>query len=161
MEDQNVLDNSGVFGSEATPLVITPEIRNLLRNTAWWTKLVAIIGLVFMILFIIVILAMGGTILASAMEDMPSDFPIAGFGTFMFIFYGAIFALGILFMIWLLRFASNIQKAVNNDDQAALLQGFKYLNRYYRVYGILTLIGAVIYGLAFLLGIIGIMAAGL
>jgi hypothetical protein len=140
-------------------LSIEPITRMHLNETARWARFLAIIGMAFLILFIV-----GGLVysiyLSSVLESVNSDYGfrtsysssmIAG-SAIMFLVVAVI---SFFPMLYMLRFANRMRKALNANDQEALNSSFQNLKIYFRYIGIITIIGLVLWVLWITIFILG------
>jgi len=130
---------------DVSALYLTSEIEDHLRVSAKWAKIVAIIGFVsvgFMLLGSFSLMAMGP--LFEEMNEMP-------FSTvYQLIFYFVFAVIPIFPLVYLYRFASNMQVALISDIPDPLAKSFRNLKSHYKSIGILTLVIIGLYFLAFI-----------
>jgi len=150
-----VLDNNHSNGS----MTFNPEIKSYLSEVAKWAKFMAILGFVMLGLMMLVGLAMGTFM--SPMLGEASELT-GGLSAGFFMIYFLIVALIYFFpLLYLYRFAKNMQTAIAADDQASLAISFKNLKSCYKFLGILMIIGLALYGVMIIGGIFfGAMANG-
>jgi hypothetical protein len=130
-----------------------------LRSAASWAKVLAILGLIFGILFIAI-----GFLVQNAMKTNTysgyGDMDTRGnaniienmgtAGMVIYIFFGVLVIVGSVFA---LNFGNKISAALRTNDQNALRTGFGAVRNYFAYWSILMIIGL-------LLMIIGIAAGG-
>jgi len=130
---------------DATGLQLTHEMEDYLRVSAKWAKIVAIIGFVsvgFMLLGSFSLMAMAP--LFEEMNEMP-------FSTvYQLISYFVFAVIPIFPLVYLYRFASNMQVALISDIPDPLAKSFRNLKSHYKSIGILTLVIIGLYFLAFI-----------
>ncbi|HEY8388313.1 MAG TPA: DUF5362 family protein [Parasegetibacter sp.] len=125
-----------------------------LRETAKWSKFLAIVGFVVCALLVIL-----GLFFSSVMATMGS---MAGMGD---MFAGASVVISVMYVLialiyflpclYLYRFATKMQVALNTNDQVQLNASFGNLKSCFKFMGVLTLVILCLYALFFILGIIG------
>lgn len=139
-------------------LTIDPLTKQHLNETAKWAKILAIVGLVFIVL-ILLFGVVAAVMFSSAVENSgvteegnPSIFNGlgAGLAAFYFIIVSAIWFFPFLY---LLRFANGMKLALAKNDQNALNHSVHYLKRCFKFLGIITIIVLVMYALLIIFGI--------
>jgi Family of unknown function (DUF5362) len=163
MEDNTILDSLN-DDSSGKGLSLTNEIKGYLSETARWAKFISIIMFVmtgFAVLFAI----FGGAIMgsmASAFGQGGAGMGLIG-GVGIFIMYGLVAALLFFYSWYLYKFATQMKMALLGSDQDALVTSFSNLKSYYKLSGIVMLIGVIFYGIFFVIAIItglGVAAGG-
>jgi len=141
-------------------LVITEEIKRDLSETAKWGTFIAIVG--FIGVGFMVIAAVGMMVFMSTMSsispDTGSPFGIFG-GGILGGFYLILAALYFFPVLYLYKFSSKMKMALNGDDDVALHDAFKNLKSVYKFLGIMTIAFIALYGLFFVIGLLGGMAS--
>ncbi|PPZ92244.1 hypothetical protein C3729_04525 [Cloacibacterium normanense] len=132
-------------------LVIDWRSKEFLKETAKWTKFLAILGFIgvgFMVLGSI-------SILFASSSFMSNDaFPFGG-RIFMMLIY-LVFAVLYYFPIsYLYQFSENTKKAINSNDNVAMRNAFEFLKSHYKFMGILTIILLSFYAIIIFIGLIG------
>ena len=144
---------------------IDQSSRTHLWEAAKWAKFLAIVGFIMC-----GILAIVGIFAGSVFSSMSSTYdeygtgPSAfgsGFGVLMILLYVGIAIVYFFPCLFLLRFANHMKTALNTDDQVTLNSSFQNLKIMFRYVGIVTIIIISFYLLAFLVGILGVMSAGM
>jgi hypothetical protein len=124
------------------------DFYNSIDKIIYWSKLFAvlmIIGGAFMALFALLSLGLGSSFARSM--DM------GGLGVVgIFILYGILAALYLVPGIWLLNFSSKSRKGLNENDENLFVEGFVNLGKYYKFWGVLTVIMLSFYALVFIIG---------
>tara|TARA_B000000441_G_scaffold123667_1_gene100348 strand:+ start:992 stop:1405 length:414 start_codon:yes stop_codon:yes gene_type:complete len=124
------------------------DFYNSVDKIIYWSKLFAvlmIIGGAFMALFALLSLGLGSSFARSM--DM------GGLGVVgIFILYGILAALYLVPGIWLLNFSSKSRKGLNENDENLFVEGFVNLGKYYKFWGVLTVIMLSFYALIFIIG---------
>lgn len=143
-----------------TDLSITNEAYTHLGSIAQWAKFLSIVVFVALGLSVISILSTGimiTTMNAYAVEThdalyMPGVFSW-GYATFMLL------TLVIYFVptYFLYKFATNLKKALVENDTAKLTLSFHFLHRNYKFVGIVTIILLAIFILMFIVGFVGML----
>lgn len=145
-------------------LTIDPVTKAHLNETAKWARFLAIVGMVVLLLGLIVAL-MGATIFStffglSTGTDAVANSALAAARIGMVV--GVVITSAILFfpLLFLLRFANAMRRAIAANDQNKLNVSFQNLKIYFRYLGILVIIFLVLYGIIIAIGIIGVASAG-
>lgn len=112
-------------------LDVTPKIKQDLSTAAVWASIVAIVGFVSAAISLLRGLMLGG-------------------------FIAVIISAGIavLLNIYLFQFGKASKKALESNDATQLDEGLSDLKTYFKIYGILVIIGLVFFVFAFLMTII-------
>ena len=153
METSLPLDDN--YSSSET-FQLSPQIKTFLKETAKWAKFISIVGFVGVGLMVIFAL-FAGAIFSSFASDFGEDFP---FPTFLFSVIYLIFAAIAYFpILYLYRFANNMQIALQRGDQHVLQNSFENLKSHYKFYWIMLAIILGFYALMLVLSIIGGAAA--
>jgi hypothetical protein len=135
-------------------LQVDHESSSYLRETTRWGKFLAIVGFVLCGLLVLVAL-FAGSFMAASFGRLGSGGAGAGLGAFVSVLY-IIVALVMFFPnLYLYNFASKMQVALRNNDQAQLNQSFRNLKSCYRFLGILMIIYLSFLALALIFGVIG------
>ena len=133
-------------------LSIDPVTKSHLSETSRWTKVLAIGGIVCVVL--IVAAGIYQYILLSRFDDVFGR----GFDSARIsIIIGYILVLLLIFfpVLYLFRFSARMKTAIDSNDQNALNEAFLYMKVYFRYLGIITVISLVLFGLSFIIGIVG------
>lgn len=151
MENNDFLDTNINHGG----LTITSDIRDYLKETAKWGKLLSIVGFVMMAILVVFAL-FAGTIMATAMSQLDSIGGAGALGGGMISVIYILMALLYFFpLLYLYRFSSKIQVALNSDDQQYLSEAFRNLKSLYKFMGILMAIMLCFYALAIVMALAG------
>ncbi|MDQ3276710.1 MAG: hypothetical protein M3Q06_00175 [Bacteroidota bacterium] len=142
-------------------LTIDPATKANLSETARWARFLAIIGFVF--LLVMVLVGIYSTITINRFEDefremggQGSAGMLRSAGTGVAAVYILIAAVWFFPLLFTLRFANQMQGALQNNDQKLLSASFQNLKVCYRYLGIITVIFLVLIVLSLLLGVIGL-----
>lgn len=135
-------------------LVIDSEGESYLKETAKWAKFLSILGFIFSGLIAIAAFFIG-TIYSTILKTTATG--IAGVTGLVTSIYLVMAVVSFVFALYLYKFATKMQVALNNNDQDNLNFSFKNLKSYYRLAGILTLIYLGFFVLAILIGLIALM----
>jgi uncharacterized membrane protein len=133
-------------------LQIDHQASAFLRETAKWSKFLAIVGFIFIGLILIVV-AVGGSAMSGAMATTYGSAMSGMMGT------GLIAGIMLIYLfpcLYLFRFATKMQVALRSNDQETLNSSFENLKSCFKFMGILMIIILSIYALAFLV----VIAAG-
>jgi uncharacterized membrane protein len=141
-------------------LSIDPTTKAHLSETAKWARFLAIVGMVFMSLVVLAIILFA--VFFSTMSDSldqagsgASVFFSTGLGIGLAFFYIILLGIWFLPLLFLLRFANNMKRALAGDDQQALNRSFQQLKVCYRYIGIITIIILSLYAIGILFGVLG------
>ena len=132
-------------------LVIDWRSKEFLKETAKWTKFLAILGFVG-----IGLMVLGSLVMLFAPSSLMSngDFPFGG-KIFMMLLYLAFAVLYYFPISYLYQFSENTKKAIENNDNNAIRDAFEFLKSHYKVMGILTIILLSFYAIMIFIGLIG------
>ncbi len=134
-------------------LQIDPQSNSYLREAAKWGKFLAIIGFIGCAL-IVLIGIFAGSIMASAFGDLGGGFG-GGFGVGMAIGYILLALIAFFPYLYLFRFATQMQIALRNNDQASLTSSFMNLKSCFKFVGIMTIIVLALYALMIIFVVLG------
>lgn len=150
MDHETTLDSNMGSGLE-----LTSESKNYLQETSKWAKFIAILYFVFLGLFAIALLFAGSMMatLIPGSELGGANGAMASIG--MFIYFLLIGAFIFFPALFLYRFSTHTKKALASENTADLTVGLKNMKSYWKFMGILMLVLTVLYGLAFVMIIIG------
>jgi hypothetical protein len=126
-----------------------------LKETAMWAKIISIAGFIMSSLIFIMAIFAGALLEQMTGKRYGNNVSTTGMAASVGIFYGLI---GIVFFISSLfqfRFASKLKTALLNNDQEMLNLSLQNLRSYYRITGVLTIIGSAI----LIIGILAMLAA--
>ena len=138
-------------------LVIDWRSKEFLKETAKWTKFLAILGFVG-----IGLMVLGSLVMLFAPSSLMSngDFPFGGKISMMLLYLA--FAVLYYFPIsYLYQFSENTKKAIENNDNNAIRDAFEFLKSHYKFMGILTIILLAFYAIIIFIGLIGAGAAAM
>ena len=138
-------------------LVIDWRSKEFLKETAKWTKFLAILGFVG-----IGLMVLGSLVMLFAPSSLMSngDFPFGG-KIFMMLLYLAFAVLYYFPISYLYQFSENTKKAIENNDNNAIRDAFEFLKSHYKFIGILTIILLSFYAIIIFIGLIGAGAAAM
>lgn len=138
-------------------LVIDWRSKEFLKETAKWTKFLAILGFVG-----IGLMVLGSLVMLFAPSSLMSngDFPFGG-KIFMMLLYLAFAVLYYFPISYLYQFSENTKKAIENNDNNAIRDAFEFLKSHYKFIGILTIILLSFYAIMIFIGLIGVGAAAM
>ena len=127
-------------------LQIDHQASSFLRETAKWSKFLAIVGFIFIGLFTFFVIFLGGE-WNSAMSSV--------YGRSTSSMVGGILVVAMLLVwffpcLYVFRFATKMQVALRNNDQETLNVSFENLKSCFKFMGILMIVILSIYALAFL-----------
>jgi len=158
------MESNVPLDSEIHALEITSESRDYLLTTAKWGRFIAIVGFVFMGLFLLIMI-FAGSAFSMAMSELESDpamSPLpAGVGTGIMTAYMIfIFAITLVPLYYLYTFSTKTIRAVKSSNTEDLTDGLKNLKSLFKFYGIFMAIMVGLYGLIFIGGMLGALLAG-
>ena len=132
-------------------LMIDWRSKEFLKETAKWTKFLAILGFVG-----IGLMVLGSLVMLFAPSSLMSngDFPFGG-KIFMMLLYLAFAVLYYFPISYLYQFSENTKKAIENNDNNAIRDAFEFLKSHYKFMGILTIILLSFYAIIIFIGLIG------
>lgn len=138
-------------------LIIDWRSKEFLKETAKWTKFLAILGFVG-----IGLMVLGSLVLLFAPSSLMSngDFPFGG-KIFMMLLYLAFAVLYYFPISYLYQFSEKTKKAIENNDNNAIRDAFEFLKSHYKFMGILTIILLSFYAIIIFIGLIGAGAAAM
>ena len=138
-------------------LIIDWRSKEFLKETAKWTKFLAILGFVG-----IGLMVLGSLVMLFAPSSLMSngDFPFGG-KIFMMLLYLAFAVLYYFPISYLYQFLENTKKAIENNDNNAIRDAFEFLKSHYKFMGILTIILLSFYAIIIFIGLIGAGAAAM
>jgi len=139
-------------------MMITPQAKEFLRETAKWTKFLAILGFIFMGFGLIASFFLG-----AVFNSLYSSMGIATLPSSFFIIYILIIiAIYIMPLYYLLQFSNKAKIAVEANDTNLMTEALGFLKSHYKYIGILMIIFLSLYALMFVIGIIvGVAGAAL
>lgn len=127
-----------------------------LNQARKWTYFLSIIGFIFTGL--IVLMALFFSSFMALFSGMDSSYGVSEFtsmGTGMVTVFYLFFALLYFFLsLYLYRFSKRVKGAINEEGSSQLEDGLKNLNSYWKLTGILTVVGLGVYVLFFLIRIL-------
>ena len=138
-------------------LIIDWRSKEFLKETAKWTKFLAILGFVG-----IGLMVLGSLVMLFAPSSLMSNggFPFGG-KIFMMLLYLAFAVLYYFPISYLYQFSENTKKAINSNDNVAMRNAFEFLKSHYKFMGILTIILLSFYAIIIFIGLIGAGAAAM
>lgn len=145
-------------------LHIDPVTKTHLSETARWARFLAIFGMIVLLLFLIVALLFATVFTrffgfpTGIEDDANTTFGAMRVGAVI----GALITAAVVFfpLLFLLRFANAMRRAIAANDQNRLNEAFQNLKVYFRYLGILVIITLVFYGIIIAIAVIGATAAG-
>lgn len=139
--------------NETNGLHLTQETRDYLRETAKWAKFIAITGFVFLGFMVIFSFTMSYFMGKFGADLEHVDMPIfRGLLSVIYLILALIFFFPVLYLY---KFATNMMRALDNDDEAALTEAFKNMKSQYKFYGVYLIIIIAIYALMFIFALLG------
>ncbi|RDV12550.1 hypothetical protein DXT99_22555 [Pontibacter diazotrophicus] len=138
-------------------LRITPPSAEFLRTAARWGKFLAIIG--FVMIGFMVLMALGiGAFMSGMMQGMNNTTGVmSALGSSFFSIFYLLFALLYFFpVLYLYRFSSKVQRALDLQSETEIDEAFKNLKSLLKFMGVLTIIVLAFYVLSILVVFLGI-----
>lgn len=137
---------------EQPALTFNSNLTAFLREIAKWTNFIAIVGFIVVGLMVIGALSVGVFMSSfNSMTDMGIPFP-PGLLSVVYI----IIALVYFFPIYhLYKFSAKIRRGLGSQNEAEVTEAFRFLKSHYKFIGILLIIVLSLYGLLFLIGLLG------
>ena len=148
MDINNTVDD--LYSSEIT---LSSEIKSYLKETAKWAKFISILGFVFVGLMIIGAISMSFFMSAATSQFADAGFPFPpALFSILYLIFAAVTAIPIYFLY---KFATNMQSALNINNEEALTTAFRNLKSHYKFYGIAMIVMLGFYALIFVGSILG------
>jgi hypothetical protein len=143
MENQDILDQ---YAQNATNSSLSSEAVNALQGSAKWARLLAIVGFV-----------MCGFVLLAAVFVMTlsSQFIESGLGASFGIFAGLLYVGLAALLYFPYRFLYRFAKSAKIADTSSVTVAMENLYKYFRFFGIMTVIVLGIYAVVLLFAILG------
>lgn len=144
-------------------LTIDPVTKTHLSETARWARFLAVLGMIVLALGLVVSL-MGATVFTrffgfptGVEDDANTTLGAVRIGMVV----GTLITSAIIFfpLLFLLRFATAMRRAIAANDQSRLNEAFQNLKVYFRYLGILVIIFLVIYGIIICIAVMGLTAS--
>jgi hypothetical protein len=142
-------------------LNIDPVTKAHLGETARWARFLAILGMIVLVLGLIVAM-MGATVFTRFFgfdTGVGDEVGNSGLGAVRIgMVVGALITSAIIFfpLLFLLRFANGMRRAIAANDQNRLNESFQNLKVYFRYLGILVIIFLVLYGVIIAIAVMGL-----
>ena len=142
-------------------LNIDPVTKTHLNVTARWARFLAILGMIVLALGLIVAL-MGATLFTTffgvptTSTDPGTDNILTAARVTMVISALVVSAIVFFPLLFLLRFANSMRRAIAGNDQKGLNTAFEHLKSHFRYLGIVAIIFLVLYGFIIAMGIMGV-----
>lgn len=146
------MEESSVF--EKFELQLETASKEFLKETAKWAYFLSIVGYVG-IAFLLIFAVFAGTLFSTLGAALGPGVQGSTFGLVMGFIY---FALGVIYFFpvyYLNKFASNAKRAFRENDSEVLTTSLQYLKSHYKFIGIFVLVLLALYGLMFVLAILG------
>lgn len=153
MENYNHLSESNTEQN----LSFTTAIKQELLQSAKWAKIIAIVGFIMVGIMVLISLFMFASALMSSSNELGL---YGGFGLTILSFIYLPIALMYYFPIkYLFDYATKVNKALVSLNEFDILEAFKSLTKHHRLVCIYIFIFIALYGLLFLLALVGGAAA--
>lgn len=143
-------------------LTIDPVTKAHLNETARWAKFLAVVGLILLALTVLTGIAATFFMAPAFRGALADDYrtPMTNFenmgAVVMLAVYLVIVLIALFPMLFLLRFANKMKKALATNDQTLLNISFQNIKAYFRYLGIITIIVLLLYALIIAFSIIGV-----
>lgn len=133
------MENTENSNLEKNSIALEIDGVNHLNETIKWTKLISIVGFVFIsimliVIIILLILSLNAGIIPTAKFSFTQIIPL--------------FLISVIYffpVFYLFQFSKKSKLAIHNNDSSLLSNGLKYLKMHYRFMGILMIVVFVIY----------------
>lgn len=145
-------------------LQFTPIAQSFLRETAKWAKFLAIVGFIFVGLYVLLALMMFsmGSAMDAASENMDGMGGMGMMGAVGGAAMGVVYLIGALIyffpILYLYRFAKNTLSALDSNNTEQLTNGLENLKSHYKYMGILMCIILIFIALGMILMFVGVAA---
>jgi hypothetical protein len=141
-------------------LTIDPVTKSHLSETARWAKFLAITGMIFLFLMVL-FMTLGSTIIFSRFRELETadGSNMASYASVAMAVYMIIIAVIWFFpLLFTLRFANGMKRALAGNDQAALNNAFQNLKVCMRYLGVITIVVLTLYAIII---VVALISAGL
>ena len=135
-------------------LTITNAAKNFLKETAKWTKFLAIIG--FILIGLMLIIAAFSTTIFNLLGTMQPGMP-ANLGLTMAVTYLVLAIIYLLPVYYLLQFSMKLKKALSTKNDETLAKAFEMLKSHYKFIGVFTIITLSLYALLIVVAVMGVI----
>ena len=135
-------------------LTITNAAKNFLKETAKWTKFLAIIG--FILIGLMLIIAAFSTTIFNLLGTMQPGMP-ANLGLTMAVTYLVLAIIYLLPVYYLLQFSMKLKKALSTKNDETLAKAFEMLKSHYKFIGVFTIITLSLYTLLIVVAVMGVI----
>ena len=141
------MDNPQIIDDNMGGFALNTEIKAYLSETARWAKFLSIVGFVMMGFAVLIAFSIG-----SVLTYLGLGRELGGPSPFIFTFFMLLGLLLYVFpVLYTYRFATKMQTALQEDNEADLTASFSNLKSYYKFVGILTIISLGFYALGFIM----------
>jgi len=130
-------ENQSVF-----ELQVDQEASKSLIDSARWARFIAIFCFIAMGCFLLILIAFQTRISYTLSSYIPGMSESGGFGVIIGVII-FVFAIISVILVFLLRGANLIKKAIETRNQQDLIEGLRSLKTYFAIYGVLAIIGLV------------------
>lgn len=142
--------------TELEELKLTSAAKHFLKETAGWSKFLAILGFIF-IGIMVVFAFFAGTIFNSLPQAQTQAMPF-DVGYFMTAMYLVLAVVYIFPVLYLFKFATKMKQALQSKDNEVLAKAFENLKSHYKFIGVFTIITLSLYILVIVFAGIGALA---
>lgn len=146
--NESLLDNDLSSGGAQ----ITSKSQEFLKETAKWTGFMSILGFIgvgFMVIGALLVLALGGSAIASGGGFGGMQ---AGIVALIYLIMAVIYFFPVLYMY---NFSKEMKKAVRTGNAQDYENGFDYLKRHFKYVAIVAIVILSLYVLLFFVGMLG------
>ena len=133
------------------------EFKNSLDKIVYWSKLTAVLIIIIGGFFALnAILGLFATIFSATIPFLGTlgSGALSGLGFGIFLIYGLIAALYLIPGIWLLNFCNKTRKGLNQNNESLIVEGSKYLGKYYKFWGVVIIVYLSIIGILLIAGLL-------
>lgn len=115
---------------------------HILQQTVRWSRFLAIVGIVALLLCLLVLALAGSAIMAMVSTLAPAFAGLVGMsGAIVIVFVLVAVAIGGYVVYMLFQFSTLTRKAIEHQDQALLAEGMKCLKVYFVISGVFAILG--------------------
>jgi hypothetical protein len=139
-----------------TELSITNESKSFLLTSCKWAKFLAIVGFVFLGLFVIVAFLIGFA--GFPMDDMPAS----GFGEMQYVMMFMYLFIALLYFfptLYLYRFSTFVKQGIENNSTDLMTSGFENLKSCFKFMGVTMAVFIGFYAILLAFGGIAMLAS--
>lgn len=141
---------------ENEEMQLTEAARGFLRESARWSKFLAIVGFIFIGLIVILAIFVGA--IFSSLPDT-GNFPLGAMKGFLTAIYLIMAVIYFFPVYYLYKYANDTKEAIDSNDNELLAKGLESLKSHHKFFGIMTIVALSFYALGILFSIIAGIAS--